>query len=206
MHRKNNKNNEEQIITGHPIDGAMGSSGGGRVRKLSVVCLHKKAIVARCILVTILQCRTHKSRLSAIYIVSAVGTSLISIKMGKLMIHLTSKLWRTHFTIFFPFMHKQMSLKPLDVIFRIFIPITNKESHCYTTSDLCSRGFSVLLGDWSSCLPDTEDKRAAHNATGRIQLRMSHNPPTRRLKTCREDTDLTNKKILFSNRALLIIL
>ena len=83
MHRKNNKNNEEQIITGHPIDGAMGSSGGGRVRKLSVVCLHKNAIVARCILVTILHCETPKSRLSAIYIVSAVGTSLISIKNGK---------------------------------------------------------------------------------------------------------------------------
>ena len=24
--------NEEQIITGYPIDGAMGSSGGGRIR------------------------------------------------------------------------------------------------------------------------------------------------------------------------------
>ena len=34
------KNNEEQIITGYPIDGAMGSSGGGRVRKLLVVIYH----------------------------------------------------------------------------------------------------------------------------------------------------------------------
>ena len=37
--------NEEQIITGYPIDGAMGISGGGRVRKLSVVCLHNNGIV-----------------------------------------------------------------------------------------------------------------------------------------------------------------
>ena len=48
--------NEEKIITGYPIDGAMGSSVGGRVRKLSVVCLNNNAIVARGILVTILQC------------------------------------------------------------------------------------------------------------------------------------------------------
>ena len=32
------KQNEEQIITGYPIDGAMGSSGGGWIRKLSVLC------------------------------------------------------------------------------------------------------------------------------------------------------------------------
>ena len=30
--------NEEQIITDYPIDGAMGSSGGGRFRKLSMIC------------------------------------------------------------------------------------------------------------------------------------------------------------------------
>ena len=41
--------NEEQIITDHPIDGAMGSSGGGRFRELSVVCLHN-VIVPRGIL------------------------------------------------------------------------------------------------------------------------------------------------------------
>ena len=44
--------NEEQIITGYPIDGAMGHSVGGLVRKLSDVCLHNNAIVARCILDT----------------------------------------------------------------------------------------------------------------------------------------------------------
>ena len=44
--------NEEQIITGYPIDGAMERSGGGRIRKLSDVCLHNNAIVARGILVT----------------------------------------------------------------------------------------------------------------------------------------------------------
>ena len=36
------RKNEKQIITGYPIDGAMGSLGGGRVRKLSMVCLHIK--------------------------------------------------------------------------------------------------------------------------------------------------------------------
>ena len=60
------------MITGYPIDGAMGSSGGGWVRKLSMICLHNKAIVARGILVTILHCGTPEPRLSAIY----VGTSL----------------------------------------------------------------------------------------------------------------------------------
>ena len=65
--------NKEQIITGYQIDGIMGSSGGGRVRKLTVVCLHNNAIVARCILVTLLHCRTPEPRLSAIYnIVSSV--------------------------------------------------------------------------------------------------------------------------------------
>ena len=57
----------------------MGSSGGGQVRKLSVVCLHTNAIVARGILVTILNCGTPKPRLSAIYIVSSVGTSLLHV-------------------------------------------------------------------------------------------------------------------------------
>ena len=70
--------NVEQIITCYPIDGAMSSSGGGRVRMLSVVCLHNNAIVARCILVTMLHCGTPEPRLSAIYIVSSVGTSLCS--------------------------------------------------------------------------------------------------------------------------------
>ena len=70
-------NNEEQIITGYPIDGAIGSSGGGRVRKLSVVCLHNNAIVARGILVTIFHCGTSEPHLSAIYSVSSVGTSLV---------------------------------------------------------------------------------------------------------------------------------
>ena len=46
--------NEEQIITGYLIDGAMGRSGGGWVRKFSDVCLHNNAIVARSILVTII--------------------------------------------------------------------------------------------------------------------------------------------------------
>ena len=68
--------NEEQIITGYPIDGAMGSSGGGHFLKLSVVCLHNNAIVARDILVTILHCGTPEPHLSAIYIFSSVGTSL----------------------------------------------------------------------------------------------------------------------------------
>ena len=44
--------NEEQIITGYPIDGAMERSGGGRIRKLWDVCLHNSAIVVRGILVT----------------------------------------------------------------------------------------------------------------------------------------------------------
>ena len=68
--------NEEQIITGYPINGAMGSSGRGRVRKLSVVCLHNNAIVAGGFLGTILHCGTPEPCLSAIYIVSFVGTSL----------------------------------------------------------------------------------------------------------------------------------
>ena len=49
--------NEEQIITGYLIDGAMGSSGGGRVQKLSDVCLHN-AIVARGFWLLILHCGT----------------------------------------------------------------------------------------------------------------------------------------------------
>ena len=67
------------IITGYPIDGAMSSSVGGRVRKLSVICLHDNAIVAWGILVTILHCETPEPRLNAIYIVSSVGTSLWNI-------------------------------------------------------------------------------------------------------------------------------
>ena len=46
-----------------------------QVRKLSIVCLHKKAFVAKGILVTRLHCGTPELRLSAIYIVSSVGTS-----------------------------------------------------------------------------------------------------------------------------------
>ena len=36
--------NEEQMITGYmyPIDGGMGSSGGGQVQKLSMVCSHNR--------------------------------------------------------------------------------------------------------------------------------------------------------------------
>ena len=52
----------------------MGSSGGGQVWKLSMVCLHNKAIVARGNLVSILHYGIPKHRLSAIYIVSSVGT------------------------------------------------------------------------------------------------------------------------------------
>ena len=58
--------NEEQILIGYLIDGAMGSADGGRARKLSMVCLHHNAIVARGILGTILHCGTTKPRLSAI--------------------------------------------------------------------------------------------------------------------------------------------
>ena len=86
FHLKAVKINEDQIITGYPIDGAMGSAGGERVRKLSVVCLHNYAIVARCILVIILHCGTPEPRLSAIYIVSSVGTSL-ALKYGSLRVH-----------------------------------------------------------------------------------------------------------------------
>ena len=70
--------NYEQIITDYPKDGAMGSSCGGRVRKLSAVCLHN-AVVARDILVTKLHCGTPEPSLSAIYIVSSVGTSLFAL-------------------------------------------------------------------------------------------------------------------------------
>ena len=52
-----------------------GSLGRGRFRKLSVICLHNNAIVAHGILVTILHCGTPEHGLSAIYIVSSVGTS-----------------------------------------------------------------------------------------------------------------------------------
>ena len=58
----------------NPVDGPMGSSGRWRVRKLSGVRLHNNAIVVRGILVTILHCGTRKPRLSAIHIVSSVGT------------------------------------------------------------------------------------------------------------------------------------
>ena len=67
--------NEEQIITGYPIGGAMECSGDGRVRKLLDVCLHNNAIVARDILVTNIALW---GTLRAIYIVSSVGTSLQS--------------------------------------------------------------------------------------------------------------------------------
>ena len=69
-------NNEEQIITDYPIDGAMGSSGRGRVRKLSVDCLHTSAIVSRGILVTILHYGTPEPHTSSIYIVSSAETSV----------------------------------------------------------------------------------------------------------------------------------
>ena len=51
--------------------------GEGQVRKLSMVCLHNNAFVARGILVTRLHCGTPQVHLSAIYIVSSVGTSLM---------------------------------------------------------------------------------------------------------------------------------
>ena len=74
--------NEEQIITGDLIDGAMGSLGGGWVRKLLVVCLHNNAIVARGILVIILHnYGTPEPGLSTIYIVSSVGTSISNISL-----------------------------------------------------------------------------------------------------------------------------
>ena len=67
--------NEEQLITGYPIGGAMGSSGGGRVRMLSMVCLHKNAIVARGIpgyYTALWDTRTPPQR----HLYSSVGTSL----------------------------------------------------------------------------------------------------------------------------------
>ena len=67
--------NEEQILYNYPIDGTMSSSGGWWVRKLSMVCLHNNAIVARGILVTLLHRGILKLRLGAIYIVSSLGTS-----------------------------------------------------------------------------------------------------------------------------------
>ena len=60
----------------------MGSSGRGWVRKFSMVCLHNNAIVARGILVTILHCGTPEPRLSAIYVVSSVETSMSLIIRG----------------------------------------------------------------------------------------------------------------------------
>ena len=63
----------------------MGSLGGGRVQELSVVCLHDNTIVARGILVTILHCEITEPRLSAIYIVSSVGTSLSTVRTHPLM-------------------------------------------------------------------------------------------------------------------------
>ena len=62
--------------SGTNINQLTDSSGGGRVRELSVVCLHNNAFVAKGILVTILHCGTPEPHLSAIYIVSSVGTSL----------------------------------------------------------------------------------------------------------------------------------
>ena len=70
--------NEDQIITGYPIDGAMGSSGGGRVRKLLVVCLHNNVIVARGILVTTLHCRTPEVRFTKVCTNDFCSTNLLS--------------------------------------------------------------------------------------------------------------------------------
>ena len=53
----------------------MGRSGGGRARKFSDVCLHNNDIVARSILVTYIAL-WDPNRLSPIYIISSVGTSL----------------------------------------------------------------------------------------------------------------------------------
>ena len=62
--------NEEQLLIGYPIDS---SSGGGQVQKLSVVCLHKSYCCERH--PGLLHCGTPEPCLSAIYIVSSVGTS-----------------------------------------------------------------------------------------------------------------------------------
>ena len=64
--------NEEQIIHGYPIDGAMSSSGAEVIGRLFTYCYN--AFVARGILVTPLHCGTPKLHLSAFYIVSSVGT------------------------------------------------------------------------------------------------------------------------------------
>ena len=76
---------EEQIITGYPIDGAMVRLGGGRVRKLSDVCCERHTGYECCIV-------GHMNRLSAIYIVSSVGTSLLRQSIDKyLIVDATSK-------------------------------------------------------------------------------------------------------------------
>ena len=66
--------NEEQIIHGYLINGAM-----VQVWSESYRCfvLQNNAFVARGILITLLHCGTPEFRLRAIYIVSSVGTSLI---------------------------------------------------------------------------------------------------------------------------------
>ena len=51
--------------------------GAGQVWKLSMVCLHNNAFVARGTQVTWLHCGTPELRHSAIYIVSSVGTSFL---------------------------------------------------------------------------------------------------------------------------------
>ena len=60
------------MIHGHSIDGATGRS----VRKLSMVCLHNNAFVARCVTTIRLHCGIHELHLSALYIISSVATSL----------------------------------------------------------------------------------------------------------------------------------
>ena len=98
-------NNEKQIITGYPIDGAMGSSGEWRFRELSVICLHNNATVARCILVTILHYGTPEPRLNTIYIASSVGTSLLRLAFWAFLTkfnndsQVTTLLSKTMFTI-----------------------------------------------------------------------------------------------------------
>ena len=49
-----------------------------------MLCFHNNDIAARGILVTMLHCGTPEPRLSAIYIVSSVGTSLLKIHQSKI--------------------------------------------------------------------------------------------------------------------------
>ena len=67
-------------------------SGGLRVRKLWVVCLHNDDIVARCILDNIALWDTRTASAPSIYIVSSVGISLDAHQGGSLY-HFYDGLW-----------------------------------------------------------------------------------------------------------------